>query len=151
MERGVLSQFARLVGVSQARVSQLRRSGVVTGESVEELVRSYCAHLRSYEARNSTRDAGLSLARERAALAKAQRERIEREEAVERGEFVPTQATIEAWTRFTGNVRARLLTVPHKLGSRLASHGNVAAEAAAIVEAEIYDALAELAETDGTP
>jgi len=85
MRKGVLSEFASLVGLSTERARQLRRAGTLTGETVAELVQSYTANLRAQAA---GRAGQLNLSDERAALARAQREKLEREAALAKRELL---------------------------------------------------------------
>ena len=81
--------FGDLVGISQPAVSDLISRGVIAdGAAVGDWLIDYCRHLREQAAGRAT--AGdLDLAAERAALARAQREKIEMQNAVTRGELAP--------------------------------------------------------------
>lgn len=82
-------QFSDLVGVSEAAVSGMVRSGVITiGQSGAAWLKGYCSHLREMAAGRAT-TGDLDLATERAALAKIQRQRIELELEEKRGALIP--------------------------------------------------------------
>jgi terminase small subunit / prophage DNA-packing protein len=83
------SAFGTMVGISQPSVSDLIRRGVLLeNQPASVWLRAYCSHLREMAAGRAT--AGdLDLATERAALARAQREKIEMQNAVTRKELAP--------------------------------------------------------------
>lgn len=78
-----------MVGVSQPAVSDLLSRGVLTDGAAAGLwLREYCGHLREIAAgRFAAGD--IDLATERAMLARVQREKIEMQNAVTRGELAP--------------------------------------------------------------
>lgn len=82
--------FAKIIGVSEAAVSNMKTAGVISkGQTMGEWLLAYSSHLREQAAGRATKG-DLDLATERAGLAKAQRERIEMQNAVTRGELAPT-------------------------------------------------------------
>ena len=81
--------FADVVGVTPSMVTDLGRRGIITiGQPLRDQVRSYCAHIRE-QAAGRAGTGPLSLADERAALAKSQRERIDMQNAITRREYGP--------------------------------------------------------------
>ena len=85
------AEFAELVGVSEARVSQLISEGVIVrGDTAQEWLVAYCERLRDQAAgRMGDGVGGLDLVQERAALAREQREGQAIKNAVARKEFAP--------------------------------------------------------------
>lgn len=83
------AQFAQLIGVSEARVSQLAADGLLAdGAPGSQWLHSYCLRLREQAAgRMGSEIGGLDLTQERAALAREQRMGIEIKNAVLRGEY----------------------------------------------------------------
>lgn len=80
---------AEIVGVSEARMSQLvREDGLVLGGTVGEGVLAYCHRIRE-QAAGRLMGGQASLMAERAALTRSQREEQDRKNAVARGEFAP--------------------------------------------------------------
>lgn len=69
------AEFAQMIGVSEARVSQLMSEGVIAkGQTAREWLTSYCIRLREVAAgRMSDDEEGLDLVTERAKLARSQR------------------------------------------------------------------------------
>ncbi|WP_062362242.1 hypothetical protein [Variovorax paradoxus] len=85
------AEFAVLVGVSEAKVSQLVGEGVIErGQTAHAWLLAYCERLREVAAgRASVEAGGLDLVQERARLARSQREAQDIKNAVARGEFAP--------------------------------------------------------------
>ncbi|QRF56582.1 hypothetical protein INQ48_25080 [Variovorax paradoxus] len=85
------AEFAVLVGVSEAKASQLVGEGVIErGQTAHAWLLAYCERLREVAAgRASAEDGGLDLVQERARLARSQREAQDIKNAVARGEFAP--------------------------------------------------------------
>ncbi|CAA2108223.1 hypothetical protein [Variovorax paradoxus] len=85
------AEFAALIGVSEAKASQLASEGVILrGASGHAWLLAYCERLREVAAgRASVDGGGLDLVQERAALARSQREAQDIKNAVSRGEYAP--------------------------------------------------------------
>jgi phage terminase Nu1 subunit (DNA packaging protein) len=85
------AEFAAMVGVSEARVSQLVGEGVIArGDTAHGWLVAYCERLRDQAAgRAGAEMGGLDLVQERAALAREQREGQAIKNAVARKEFAP--------------------------------------------------------------
>ena len=85
------AEFAEIIGVSEARVSQLVSDGVIVrGDSAHGWLVAYCERLRDQAAgRAGSEVGGLDLVQERAALAREQREGQAIKNAVARKEFAP--------------------------------------------------------------
>lgn len=85
------AEFAVLIGVSEAKVSQLVGEGVIVrGASGHAWLLAYCERQRQVAAGRASADGGgLDLVQERAALARSQREAQDIKNAVSRGEYAP--------------------------------------------------------------
>ncbi|MGO4609432.1 hypothetical protein AB4142_24115 [Variovorax sp. 2RAF20] len=85
------AEFAALIGVSEAKVSQLASEGVIVrGATGLAWLLAYCDRLREVAAGRASADGGgLDLVQERAALARSQREAQDIKNAVARGEYAP--------------------------------------------------------------
>ncbi|WP_245615309.1 hypothetical protein [Curvibacter gracilis] len=85
------AEFAEMVGLSEARVSQLMADNVmVRGDTAHAWLIAYCERLRDMAAgRASSETGGLDLVQERAALAREQRIAQALKNAVARGEYAP--------------------------------------------------------------
>lgn len=107
--------IADVVGLTPSMVSDLGKRGIITiGQPLRDQVRSYCAHIRE-QAAGRAGTGPLSLADERAALAKSQRERIDMQNAITRREYGPI-AQIEYSIADTMAQAANMLdSIPGKL------------------------------------
>ena len=84
------AEFAQIIGVSEARVSQLASEGVITrGDTAAEWLVAYCERLRDQAAGRLGESMGLDLVQERAALAREQRIGQAIKNGVARKEFGP--------------------------------------------------------------
>ena len=84
------AEFAELVGVSEARGSQLISEGVIArGDTAHGWLVGYCERLRDQAAGRMGETMGLDLVQERAALAREQREGQAIKNAVARKEYAP--------------------------------------------------------------
>ena len=85
------AEFAAMVGLSEARVSQLVGDGVIVrGDTAQEWLVAYCERLRDQAAgRAGSETGGLDLVQERAALAREQRIGQSIKNGVARKEFGP--------------------------------------------------------------
>lgn len=87
---------------------------------------------------------------QRQRLAAAQSEKIERDNAVRRGELIERKDADRFWSDCISNARARMLAVGAKLGPRLVNIGDANLIAASI-RAEVSAGLGELVEYDPEP
>jgi phage terminase Nu1 subunit (DNA packaging protein) len=111
--------FAELIGVSEPAVSGMIERGVLSkGQSLGEWLLRYCAHIREQAAGRAT-NGELNLAAERANLARAQRIRIELQNAVTRREQGPIEAMESGLADLMAKLGKQLDTIPAKL--RIAS------------------------------
>lgn len=85
------AEFAQMIGVSEARVSQLASEGIITrGDTAHEWLVAYCERLRDQAAgRAGSETGGLDLVQERAALARSQRIAQDLKNDIARGEYAP--------------------------------------------------------------
>jgi phage terminase Nu1 subunit (DNA packaging protein) len=112
-------RFGEVVGVSHQAVSDALRRGVLpeNGTSGAWLL-AYCGHLREAAAGRAT-NGDLDLASERAALAKAQREKIEMQNAVTRGELAPVALLEQVLTATASRVAGILDAIPGMVRRRV--------------------------------
>lgn len=109
--------FGELVGVAQPVVSRWQSDGLLPDPLVlGTALLAYCGRLREQAAgRQGAEDGGLSLAGERAALAKAQREGIEIKNAVARGQYAPVSMLGEVLAAASQAVAERFEHLPGQL------------------------------------
>lgn len=84
------AEFAEMIGVSEARVSQLVSDKVIRrGDTAHEWLLGYCERLRDQAAGRAGGAGGLDLVQERAALAREQRIAQALKNSVSKGEYAP--------------------------------------------------------------
>lgn len=142
-ERITQSDFAELVGVSQGRVSELVRAGVLqAGGTAGDWLHAYCANLRAQAA---GRAGELDLAQERAALARTHRELAELKLAEERRELVRRGEVERVLAGKLVALRDRLETVGSRIGAVVAAESGVGV-CERIVRDELRGAMAVFAD-----
>lgn len=111
------AQFAELVGVSEAKVSQLVADGIIArGDTGRQWLLAYCERLREVAAgRQSEEVGGLDLVQERAALARAQREGVQIKNAVLLKEYAPVDLLAKVLATASQAVADRIDAVPAAL------------------------------------
>lgn len=115
------AKFGEMVGISQPAVSDLLSRGIIAQDAgVGEWLKSYCSHLRE-QAAGRLAAGDLDLAGERAALARAQRERIEMQNAVTRGELAPVVLIEQVLTRTAAKVAGIFDTIPGMIRRRVSA------------------------------
>lgn len=106
------AQFAVLVGVSEARVSQLMSEGSLpAGGTGHQWLLAYCQRLREQAAGRQS-DGPLDLAQERAALAREQRQGIAIKNAVLRGDYAAVALLAETLASASQAVSERFEHLP---------------------------------------
>lgn len=121
-------QAARLLGISSQRLRELTRAGKVPKHGhgrydAWKLVPAYTESLREVaagRASNSADGEKLDLVQERALLAKAQREKLEREAAQADRELIAAAEVKSAWFKRCRTARDRLMSLPGSLAPVLA-------------------------------
>lgn len=163
------AEFAELVGLSEARVSQLLSEGVMArGETAAQWLIAYCERLRDQAAgRAGTEIGGLDLVQERAALAREQREGQAIKNAVARKEFAPvglladvlglaSSAVVDRFDQLEGAMRKACPDLPEEAKTTvqqvIAAARNEWIRSTERLVAEAIDAmLATQDEDDGLP
>lgn len=113
------AEFGALVGVSQRTVSELLSRGIIAeGEPAGAWLHAYCDHLRSVAAGRAA--AGdLDLATERALLARAQRIRIETDNAIRAGELAPAYLLEQVLSKAGARVASIFDAIPGQIKRRV--------------------------------
>lgn len=110
--------FGDLVGISQPAVSDLITRGILKpGEPVGVWLKSYCTNLRE-QAAGRFAAGELDLATERAALARAQREKVEMQNAVTKRELAPVALLEQVLSKVGRQIAGILESVPVALKRR---------------------------------
>lgn len=118
------AQFAEMVGLSEAKVSQMKADGLLlAGETGGQWLRSYVARLREQAAGRMGSDGGADLVTERALLTREQRIGQELKNARERGEYASislltdvlasaSQAVVDRLEMITSTLRVKCPDLP---------------------------------------
>lgn len=153
------AQFGALVGVSQQAIGNLVGRGVLDmSMPAQAVLHAYCSHLRETAAGRSA-GGDLDLVAERAGLAKAQRERIEMQNAVTRGELAPVVLIEEVLSKAGARIGGIFDAIPGAVRRRVPSLsseeiGNIEKEIAKVRNVVASMSLADLRddeEDDGAP
>ena len=145
--------FGALVGVSQQAIGNLVGRGVLDKEMDGlQMLQVYCSHLRE-QAAGRAANGELDLATERAGLAKAQREKIEMQNAVTRNELAPVALIEEVLSMAGGKIAGILDAIPGAVKRRVPSLSseeikNIAAEIAHVRNVVAGMSLDDLREPD---
>lgn len=139
-----------LWNISPAALSDLTKRGIAVRlrfDSYDLLnsTRNYIEHLRAAASGRGGEEQALTLAGQRARLAKAQAEAQEMKNLAQRGELVSAAEVERAWADTLRNLRSQLLAVPGRIRARL---GHLTATDTAAIDREIRDALVELGGDD---
>jgi phage terminase Nu1 subunit (DNA packaging protein) len=136
-------------GVSEETITQWQKAGMPVktqrkGTLGNEYVVVDCVQWREMQVTDG--EGPLNLNQERARLAKAQADKTELEASELKGEMVRYEELSAHWTARGSALKARLLTMPTKISPRMRVAVNDQ-EGAALMTAEILEALAEISGT----
>lgn len=142
------TELADLLGITSSRIRTLTRDGVLkrTGKATydrREAVRAYCHALReAFTKKGHASKGGDAMAAEKLRLAAALAEKAERANAAARGELIPAAQVAREWSEVLRGVRAGLLSLPSRVGSRL---GHLTPHDLSEIDLEIRSTLNDLA------
>ena len=141
------SEIAGKLGINLKTFQDYINRGVIEERergkyTYEECSKQYLDYLREVAANRMSAD-GLSLADERARLAKEQADAKEMQNMVERGELLYMDDVIKDFEEQLMNCKTKLLAAPTKVAAEIFSSRDVQ-EVQEIMEAAIKDALSEL-------
>jgi len=158
------ADFAELVDISEARMSQLTAEGAfIPGQSALTWIRSYCDRLREAA---SGRDADGTLVKERAALAREQRIGQAIKNAAAQGEFAPiglltdilglaSSAVAERMDGLIPRLKLAWPDMPERaralIENEIATARNEWARATAELSSAKLDELAQASDPEGAP
>ena len=152
MEEAISAQaLAELTGLSTRRLRELAEKGVLprTPKGLyphPAAIRAYCAGLREAAAgRGSDEKGGQELVRERALLAREQREAQALKNAIVRGEMIDASEAEKRWADEMVRLRSRLLAVPTDIAQAMP---HMTKHDVAIVDRNLRDAMDEASRVD---
>jgi terminase small subunit / prophage DNA-packing protein len=130
-------RFAKIIGVSEAAVSQMVARGLLDkDQSLGAWLLSYCEDIRE-KAAGRAAVGDLDLATERAALARASREKIDLQNAVTRKQLAPVSLIEEVLARAGARVAGVLDAVPGTIKRRFP---DLPAEVRMVIKTEVAKA-----------
>lgn len=160
------AEFAQMIGVSEARVSQLVSEGIIVrGDTAHEWLIGYCERLRDQAAgRAGSESGGLDLVQERAALAREQRIAQALKNDVARGEYAPIglltdvlatagAAVVDRFEQLDGALRKACPDLPDEARTTImtviaSARNEWIRSTAQLVDRSLDDLLAEQADDD---
>jgi phage terminase Nu1 subunit (DNA packaging protein) len=145
---------AKACNISIQRVGQLVREGVIPkkGRGEYELGPCMAAYIRYLQKVVETRGpastaAGSDIATERRKLIAAQREKVETENAIRRGDLTECVRVAQIWANNVSIAKANFRTIPSKLGPQLTGISETAV-VVDLLQTAIDEVLTELAGAD---
>ena len=143
--------LARLFVLTPRRIQQLAAEGIIPKGSHGSypLAPAITGYVTWLQKKVSGETDSVDLTTQRARLAKEQADKTAMENAQLRGVLVHAEDVIVTWTTCASAMRARMLAAPTKVAP-MARAAATDAEAAAVIEAEVLEALEELS-ADGLP
>lgn len=159
-------EFAQMIGVSEARVSQLVGEGIIVrGDTAHEWLVAYCERLRDQAAgRAGSETGGLDLVQERAALARSQRIAQDLKNDIARGEYAPIglltdvlatagAAVVDRFEQLDGALRKACPDLPDEARTTImtviaSARNEWIRSTAQLVDRSLDDLLAEQADDD---
>jgi len=145
------TELADSLGLTANRVRTLTRDGVLkrTGKATydrREAVRAYCHALREkLTLKGHASKGGDALEAQKLRLATALADKAERANAAARGELIPASAVAREWAGILREVRAGLLALPSRVGSRL---GHLTPHDLSEIDLEVRATLNDLSESE---
>ena len=141
------TELADLLGLTANRIRTLTRDGILKRVAPatydrREAVRAYCHALReALTKKGHASKGGDAMAAEKLRLAAALAEKAERANAAARAELIPAAQVAREWSEVLRGVRAGLLSLPSRVGSRL---GHLTPHDLSEIDLEIRSTLNDL-------
>lgn len=148
-----IAVIARLLDLSERRVQQLSRAGVIPKAErgrydLVGAVRGYVGYLR--EQAKAAEAGSPDYGAERARLVRAKADLAEMEAGGRRGALIPAETVEAAWTAILARLRTRLLALPDRLAPVCHEEPTIAGVRDQLRKA-VREALDELADLDVRP
>ena len=137
-------EFAKLLGLSQQRISQLISEGIIPRDPSTKQPMLYEGLTNYFLSKNATGDDSANFWKERSLHERAKRKMAELNLQIKEGKLYEAEVVHSELAEWLIMFRSKLNGVGHKLAPRL--EGLKPAQICDIIDAEIYDILEELAE-----
>jgi phage terminase Nu1 subunit (DNA packaging protein) len=143
------AEISEIFGLSDRRVQQLVKEGALVKVSrgkydLKASVQRYIEYIKEQAEKTEEE---LDQTREKTLLIRANRQKVELELQIMRGELHRSEDVRRVMNDMLGAFRARVLAIPSKVAPRLIAQTN-AAVIQNIIKNEVYEALQELSEYD---
>jgi phage terminase Nu1 subunit (DNA packaging protein) len=143
------AEISEILGLSDRRIRQLEKEDALVKISrgkydLKASIQKYIEYIKE-QAQKTEEE--LDLTKEKTLLTRANRQKVELELQIMRGELHRSEDVRRVMNDMLGAFRARVLAIPGKVAPRLIAQTN-AAVIQNIVRNEVYEALQELSEYD---
>lgn len=143
------SELAEILGITDRRIRQLEKAGIISKISrgkydLAAAVQQYISWIKSQYAET---DEELDLKKEKTLLTRANRQKVELELQIMRGELHRSEDVRRVMNDMLGAFRARCLAIPSKVAPKIQGKTDLAI-IQDIIKKEVYEALSELADYD---
>jgi phage terminase Nu1 subunit (DNA packaging protein) len=142
-------EIAEILGFSKRRIGQLEKEGALVkiGHGKYDLKASVQRYIEYIKAQAEKTDEELDLTKEKTLLTRANRQKVELELQIMRGELHRSEDVRRVMNNMLGAFRSRVLAIPSKTAPQLLAQTDLAI-VQDIIKKEVYEALQELSEYD---
>ncbi|GEA17753.1 hypothetical protein [Moorella sp. E306M] len=143
------SELAEILGLTDRRIRQLEQAGIISklSRGKFDLAASVKQYIAWIKASSTESDEELDLKKEKTLLTRANRQKVELELQIMRGELHRSEDVRRVMNDMLGAFRARCLAIPTKAAPRLQGQTDLAV-IQDIIKKEVYEALMELSDYD---
>jgi phage terminase Nu1 subunit (DNA packaging protein) len=143
------AEISEILGLSDRRIRQLEKENALVKikRGKYDLKASIQRYIEYIKEQAQQTEEELNLTKEKTLLTRANRQKVELELQIMRGELHRSEDVKRVMNDMLGAFRARILAIPSKVAPRLIAQTN-AAVIQNIVKNEVYEALQELSEYD---
>lgn len=143
------SELAEILGLTDRRVRQLEQAGIISklARGKFDLAASVQQYIAWLKANSAESDEELDLKKEKTLLTRVNRQKVELELQIMRGELHRSEDVRRVMNDMLGAFRARCLAIPSKMAPRLQGQTDLAVIQDTIKK-EVYEALTELSDYD---
>jgi phage terminase Nu1 subunit (DNA packaging protein) len=143
------AEISEILGLSDRRIRQLEKENALVKikRGKYDLKASVQRYIEYIKEQAQQTEEELNLTKEKTLLTRANRQKVELELQIMRGELHRSEDVRRVMNDMLGAFRARILAIPSKVAPRLIAQTN-AAVIQNIIKNEVYEALQELSEYD---
>jgi phage terminase Nu1 subunit (DNA packaging protein) len=143
------AEISEILGLSDRRIRQLEKEGALVKirRGKYDLKASVQRYIEYIKEQAEKTEEELDLTREKTLLTRANRQKVELELQIMRGELHRSEDVRRVMNNMLGAFRARVLAIPSKTAPQLLAQTDLAV-VQDIIKKEVYEALQELSEYD---